>query len=175
MADMLVKLYNLPDLEPALAALREENVLIRAAAPSERATIAAWVRQHFQASWAAGCETALTRDPPSLSIAVEIQPHEPNPDRPYDQPAELLLGFAGYDAGVRGMFGPMGVREDYRDRGIGTALLLHNLHEMRRARYAYAVIGWAGPTDFYTKTVGATIIEDSAPGIYRGPLVPSNP
>jgi GNAT superfamily N-acetyltransferase len=173
MADMLVKLYDLPDLEPALAALREANVLIRAAAPSERATISAWVRQHFQASWAAGCETALTRDPPSLSIAVEIQPHESDPDTPYDQPAELLLGFAGYDAGVRGMFGPMGVREDYRNRGIGTALLLHNLHAMRRERYAYAVIGWAGPTDFYAKTVGATIIEGSAPGIFRGPLVPS--
>jgi GNAT superfamily N-acetyltransferase len=173
MADMLVKLYNLPDLEPALAVLRDEDVLIRAGAPSERRTIAAWVRQHFTDSWAMGCETALTRNPPSLSIAVEVQPHTPDPDNPYDQPAELLLGFACYDAGVKGMFGPMGVREDYRDRGIGTALLLHNLHAMRRERYAYAVIGWAGPTDFYAQTVGATVIEESAPGIFRGPLVSS--
>ncbi len=173
MADMLVKLYDLPDLEPALVVLREARILVRTAAPSERPTIAAWVREHFTASWAIGCETALTRDPPSLSIAVEIQSHDPDPDEPYDQPAELLLGFAGYDAGVRGMFGPMGVREDYRDRGIGTALLLHNLHMMRQERYAYAVIGWAGPTDFYAKTVGATIIANSAPGIFRGPLVPT--
>ena len=173
MADMLVKLYNLPDLEPVLSSLREEKTLIRTASPSERRTIAAWVREHFTASWAIGCETALTRDPPTLSIAVEVQPHTPSPDSPYDQPPELLLGFACYDAGVRGMFGPMGVREDYRGRGIGTALLLHNLHAMRRAQYGYAVIGWAGPTEFYAKTVGATIIEDSAPGVFRGPLIPT--
>ncbi len=39
-----------------------------------------------------------------------------------------------------------------------------------RKGYAYAVIGWAGPTEFYEKTVGATIIEGSEPGIFRGPL-----
>jgi GNAT superfamily N-acetyltransferase len=156
-----------------LAQLSKERIEVRAAGPSECRTIAAWVRQHFAESWAAGCETALTRDPPSLSIAVEIQPHDPNPDDPYDRPPELLVGFACYDAGVRGMFGPMGVRTDYQGRDIGTALLLHNLRAMRQERYAYAVIGWAGPIDFYAKTVGATVIADSAPGIFRGPLVKS--
>jgi len=36
----------------------------------------------------------------------------------------------------------------------------------------YAVIGGAsdGVADFYRKTVGATVIEDSSPGIYRGML-----
>jgi len=36
--------------------------------------------------------------------------------------------------------------------------------------YEYAVIGWAGPTEFYKKTVGAILIEESEPGIIRGRL-----
>ncbi len=36
--------------------------------------------------------------------------------------------------------------------------------------YAYAIIGGAGPTEFYTKAVGAVAIEGSTPGIYRGVL-----
>ncbi|MEK7784776.1 MAG: hypothetical protein AAB658_05015, partial [Chloroflexota bacterium] len=35
----------------------------------------------------------------------------------------------------------------------------------------HAVIGWAGPVEFYAKTVGAVAIEGSEPGIYHGPLV----
>jgi hypothetical protein len=34
-----------------------------------------------------------------------------------------------------------------------------------------AIIGWAGSLEFYQKTVGATLIEDSEPGIFRGELV----
>jgi hypothetical protein len=36
--------------------------------------------------------------------------------------------------------------------------------------YAYAIIGGAGPVDFYQKTVGAIEIEGSVPGIYRDRL-----
>jgi hypothetical protein len=41
---------------------------------------------------------------------------------------------------------------------------------MKAEGYAYAVIGWAGPQEFYARLVGATVIEGSEPGIYRGPL-----
>ena len=68
------------------------------------------------------------------------------------------------------MFGPAGVREDYRGRAIGKALLLTTLHAMAAQRYAYAVIGWAGPVEFYMKTVGAILIEGSEPSIFRGLL-----
>jgi hypothetical protein len=37
--------------------------------------------------------------------------------------------------------------------------------------YAYAIIGWAGPVEWYRKVVGATIIPDSEPGPFRGKLV----
>lgn len=38
---------------------------------------------------------------------------------------------------------------------------------MHQQGYAYAIIGWVGPVEFYKKTVGAAIIPDSAPGIYK--------
>ena len=51
--------------------------------------------------------------------------------------------------------------------GIGRALLLRSLAAMRAEGYAYAVIGGVGPQEFYKKCVGAMLIPDSAPGIYR--------
>jgi hypothetical protein len=41
---------------------------------------------------------------------------------------------------------------------------------MRNAGYAYGIIGGAGPVDFYTKSVGATVIPNSVPGIYADPI-----
>jgi hypothetical protein len=37
---------------------------------------------------------------------------------------------------------------------------------MRDDVYAYAIIGGVGPEAYYAKTVGATLIEGSSPGIY---------
>ena len=73
------------------------------------------------------------------------------------------------------MFGPVGVRADYQGRGIGKALLLTCLHAMAVEGYAYAVIAGAGPTEFYAKVVGATVIEGSEPGIFRDPLTGGSP
>ena len=38
---------------------------------------------------------------------------------------------------------------------------------MKERGYAYAIIGSAGPKDFYRKAVGAIGIEGSIPGAYR--------
>lgn len=51
--------------------------------------------------------------------------------------------------------------------GQGEALLVDALQAMAEQGYAYAIIGGAGPMQFYSKTVGAVKIEDSVPGIYR--------
>jgi ribosomal protein S18 acetylase RimI-like enzyme len=170
MADMLVKLYALPDAAPVLAALKQARIEIRPGDSSEKHVIADWVRHHFQETWALGCEVALEQRPVTCYIAVQTSLPNARAENPYDLPAEVLVGFACYDVASKGLFGPIGVREDYRRRGIGKALLLTCLHVMLRERYAYAVIGWAGPVDFYARTVGATIIEGSEPGIFRGPL-----
>ena len=81
-----------------------------------------------------------------------------------------ILGFACHDATCRNFFGPTGVEAAARNKGIGAALLLACLEDMRQAGYGYAIIGGVGPAEFYTKTVGAVAIEGSEPGIYRGLL-----
>ncbi len=171
MTDMLVKLYALPEVTPLLNALQQNGIEIRRPHPSEKHVLAEWVRQHFQESWAVGCEVALEHRPVSCYIAIEkSQDFAPSGNR-YDLPEEVLVGFACYDVASKGMFGAMGVKEDYRERGIGTALLLACLHAMKEEGYAYAVIGWVASIDFYARAAGATVIPDSEPGIFRGKLI----
>ena len=171
MTDMLVKLYALPEITPRLTALGQAGVEIRRPDPSDKHILADWVRQHFSEVWAVGCEVALEQRPISCYIAVEkSQAYVPSQD-PYLLPEEILLGFACYDVASRGMFGPLGVREDHRERGIGTALLLACLHAMKDEGYGYAVIGWVSSVEFYARAAGATVIPDSEPGIFRGKLV----
>ncbi len=170
MADMLVKLYELPEVTPRLDELRKLSLFIRQAQPGEKRVVAAWAERHFPASWAVGCEWAIEREPISCYIAVEKAAPPPPSSSPYHLPAEQIVGFACYDVASKGMFGAMGVQEDYRARGIGRALLLTALHAMAAERYAYAVIGWAGSVEFYHNAAGATVIEGSEPGIFRGQL-----
>jgi GNAT superfamily N-acetyltransferase len=155
MPDMLVKLYELPDLEPILAEQRAAGVDIRRAIAPEKHVVVDWAREHFSENWASECDVAFTNHPVSCYIAVEN---------------EQLLGFGCYEATCKDFFGPTGVLESTRGRGIGKALLIACLHALREMGYGYAVIGGAGPTQFYEKTVGAVIIPDSAPGVYRGLL-----
>jgi hypothetical protein len=81
-----------------------------------------------------------------------------------------LAGFACYDATARGFFGPTGVAEASRGKGIGLALLFHTLQAMKAQGYAYAIIGAAGPHEFYASAVGAVPIESDREDIYRGLL-----
>jgi GNAT superfamily N-acetyltransferase len=171
MPDMLVKLYTLPTVTPLLDELHGRGIIIRQALATERYVVSAWVRQQFGESWAVAAEVASERTPGSCYIAVERDLSH-TPSHPYDVPPETLLGFACFDTDIKGMFGPIGVHEEYRGRGIGKALLLTSLHAMAAAKYAYAIIGWVGPAEFYSETVGATLIEGSEPGIFGGLLRP---
>jgi GNAT superfamily N-acetyltransferase len=170
MPDLLVKLFALPDATALLQGLQDAGVEVRRAAPSEKADVAAWVRRHFQESWARACEVALARLPGTCYVAVE-EDRAHVPSGPYDLPGEALLGFVCYDVDIRGMLGPMGVREASRGRGIGRALLLTCLRAMAADGYAYAVVGWAGPVEFYARCANATVIEGSEPGPNRGRIV----
>ena len=54
-----------------------------------------------------------------------------------------------------------------RKGGIGGALLIACLEALREEGYGYAIIGGAGPVDYYKKVCGAEVIEGSIPGIYK--------
>jgi len=155
MPDMLVPLLTLPPLHPLLQQLRGEGVIIRRAHPFEITTIRAFIHAHFSTGWADEVVPCYSRQPISLYIAIR---------------EGKVIGFGAYEATRRDFFGPTGVAESERGKGIGTALLLACLYGLRDMGYAYGIIGGAGPTEFYAKTAGATAIANSEPGIYTDML-----
>jgi len=155
MSDMLVKLYELPEVQSHLQKLSGQGVSIRTAMPYEKQQLVTWVRDEFGASWADECDVAFSNRPISCFIATQDG---------------ALAGFACYDSTCRNFFGPMGVAPHARGRGIGGALLLSCLHTMAAIGYAYAIIGGVSSSEFYRRVAGATEIEGSSPGIYRGRL-----
>ncbi len=155
MPDMLVKLYELPEVQPHIRKLREQGVVIRIAMPYEKQQVVEWVRDTFGDPWAGECDVAFGNRPISCLIATENG---------------RITGFACYDSTCRDFFGPMGVAEQARGQGIGRALLLSCLHTMAAIGYAYAIIGGVSSAEFYREVVGAIEIEGSSPGIYRDML-----
>jgi GNAT superfamily N-acetyltransferase len=166
MSDLLVKLYELQGSDPArLQRLTAQGVFLRAALSTEVTLVELWVTQNFNESWGRAARVASLRHPSACYLAVERELHR-LPANPYDLGTERLIGFACYDADIRGMFGPIGVRDDRQRQGIGTALLRRTLRAMADVGYAYAVVGWAGPVEWYAREVGATVIPNSEPGPY---------
>lgn len=155
MPDMLVKLYDLPEVDPLVKKLADAGIIIRPAMPYEKHQVVDWVRDAFGDAWASESDVAFSNQPVSCYIATETG---------------RIVGFACYDSSCKNFFGPTGVAEAKRNRGIGKALLISCLHAMAAHGYAYAIIGATGTTEFYAKTVGATAIEGSSPGIYRDRL-----
>lgn len=155
MPDLLVKLYDMPASAPVLERLGGHGIEIRRAITAEKTTITKWIGDHFSMGWCGECEIAFARRPVSCLIATH---------------GGTLCGFACYGVICPDFFGPLGVEAQWRGRDVGTALLLVALDALRTQGYAYAIIGWAGPVGFYEKAVGATVIENSEPGIYRGLL-----
>ncbi|MCD6334287.1 MAG: GNAT family N-acetyltransferase [Candidatus Latescibacteria bacterium] len=156
MSDMLVPLLDLPPAEALIAKLRTKDIVIRRAYPFEITPVRAFAERHFGVGWADEISVGFSRMPVSVFVAI-------------DQSGEKkeIVGFAAYECTARDYFGPTGVAESHRKRGIGRALLLASLHGLRELGYVYAIIGGAGPVEYYAKAAGATLIENSEPGLYR--------
>lgn len=150
--DLLVKLYALP---PAASDGGADGVAVRRAFAPEKGLVRQWIAQRFGDRWASESEAAFARLPISCFVAVV---------------EDELAGFACYDATTRAFFGPIGVGEAHRRRGIGRALLLTTLRDMAGQGYAYAIIGAAGSTEFYVRDLEVIEIPGSSPGFYRGML-----
>jgi len=151
MPDLLVNLLKLPQLEPPVSELSAQGVQIRRARPFEITLVRQFIEKNFSVAWADEASVGFGYKPVSVYIATH---------------KARVIGFAGYECTRRSFFGPTGVIESERGRGIGKALLIASLWGLRELGYVYAIIGGAGPVQFYQEAVGAIVIPDSEPGVY---------
>lgn len=151
MPDLLVNLLKLPEVESSTATLHQAGVTIRRAQPFEITPVRAFIESNFSTSWADEISVGFAAKPVTIFVATR--------DR-------RVVGFAGYECTRKAFFGPTGVADAERGRGIGKALLIASLWGLRELGYVYGVIGAAGPVEFYQQAVGAIVIPDSEPGIY---------
>ena len=152
MADMLCSLVRLPDIQPLLEKLKANNIFIRRPNPWDLNALREFIIEHFSEGWAQEAAIAFSAKPITCFIATKD---------------DKIIGFGGYECTRRNYFGPTGVAEDMRGRGIGTTLLLACLYGLQDLGYTYAVIGGAGPVEFYKKAVDAIDIPfDEGKGIY---------
>lgn len=151
MGDLLVPLLKLPELEPLLERLAASDIGIRRARSYEKSHVQRFVQRHFSEGWTDEAMVSFAHVPIGCFIAT----HQ-----------KKIVGFAVVEATAPNFFGPTGVEPAERSKGIGTALLVTALRALREVGYVYAIIGSAGPVGFYSRTVHASPIEDSVPGIY---------
>src|SRR5262245_31791185 len=126
MPDLLVNLLKLP----APRALADTEIIIRRAEPFEITRVREFIEGNFSISWADEISLGFSHKPVTVFVATR--------DR-------RVVGFAGYECTRRAFFGPTGVDELERGRGIGKALLIASLWGLRELGYVYGIIGAAGP------------------------------
>jgi len=151
MPDLLVNLLKLPPLEPFLNELNAIGITIRRAQPFEITPVREFIESNFSIAWADEISVGFANKPVTVYIATRDS---------------RVIGFAGYECTRKAFFGPTGVAQNERGRGIGESLLIATLWGLRELGYVYAIIGAAGPVEFYKEAVGAIEIPDSEPGIY---------
>lgn len=151
MPDLLVKLYDITNYKDI------PGVVFHRPLPHEAPTVLKFIESHFGKAWSSEAAVAFSNKPVSIFLAVNKESGKPE-------------GFCCYECTSRGFLGPVGVTENVRGRGVGRQIVLRCLHSMREMGYGYAVIGNAGSIEFFRKTCGAILIQDSDPGIYKSPL-----
>ncbi|MCE5314341.1 MAG: GNAT family N-acetyltransferase [Armatimonadota bacterium] len=151
MPDMLVKLLEIPDDSADIAHLKTEGINIRRIHPYEVSVLRRFCLSAFHEGWADEVLNAFAHQPVTCYVAT----HE-----------KKIIGFAAYECTRRNFFGPMGVLPEYCGKRVGEALFLACMRGLYEYGYAYAIIGGAGPVDFYLKCCSSMVIPDSVPGIY---------
>ncbi len=151
MSDLLVPLYKLKEVTDI------EGIWIGRPLPHQAPVVLKFVSENFGSGWNAEATAAFASTPPNITVAV-------------DEETGAVVGFCCHNCTALGFLGPIGVSEEVRGRGVGKAVVLKSLHAMKESGYGYAVIGYAGPVEFFRKFCDARIIEGSSPGIYENPI-----
>jgi len=105
-----------------------------------------FVKQQFPSNtWAAEVKFSFTFNPPSTFIAKDTNNN--------------IVGWATHSQFFPGSFGPTGVKESLRGKGIGTLLFLWCLWDIKQKGVDNCEIMWVGgdTVKFYSKAIGAYI------------------
>lgn len=124
--------------------LAREGIIIRRAVGEDRPTIADFFNKTFGEDWQVETQLSLSREPPAVHLALK---------------GDDMIGFAAHSSMNRewGNFGPMGVPDHMRGRGLGRVLLYRCMKDLKDAGHAAAVIPWVGPYRFYCRHLTCTI------------------
>ncbi len=154
MADMLVKLYDIPFSYALEERLSEEGIRIKKALAPDRSRIIEFSKICAKDDYSDEVSAAFCNNPITCYIATK---------------EKKIIGFACYEATAKNFFGPMAVLDSERKKGVGKALLLRSLGSMQELGYAYAIIGWPAKSavEFYKKCAGAVMIDESSSGVYK--------
>ena len=120
---------------------------VRRASPSDFDKLSRFVVDEFGERWLQSVDYGFRTYNERLPIYIAQQ-------------EEVIIGFACYDVvrGKKGLFGPMGIAKQNRVKGVGKQLLHCSLHSMKQEGYEYAIIGQAGPIEFYERNCDARLI-----------------
>ena len=127
--------------------LSSDVSISRVADDVELRAVATFAEREFGGDWGGEVRRAGWRAPPGVFIA-RIRGD--------------VVAFAAHSGLNRewGFFGPMGTLASCRGLGIGRALLVRCLRDLRDDGHAVAVIPWVGPVDFYARAVGARVARE---------------
>ena len=126
--------------------LTMNTVQVRKVMHSDKTDLLSFLETNFSPEWAQTIRGGFTKENMTMYIALDDKGN--------------IVGFAAFDVyqNKKGYFGPMGVCKSSRVSGVGYTLLHHCLNEMKEIGYEYAIIGGAGPIEFYEKACNAVVI-----------------
>lgn len=116
-------------------------LVIRRAGQEYRETVFKWIKTEFSVFWAYEADASFKYANPKLWLAEENN---------------KIIGFSVYGTLEPHWFGPIGVSNEARSRGIGSILLFNCLRSLREEGQRHAVVPWTNHLFFYTQVPGIT-------------------
>ena len=133
--------------------LSEAGVSVRHLTAHDLPRFSAWAEEQWGPEWAWEATRALRLDGAGCYVATR---------------GDAFVAFAAYGCARPSWFGPMGTVRSERKQGLGAVLLRRCLADARAGGMSHYLIAWAGPQEFYRRTVGA--VASSSFRLYRKAL-----